>query len=82
MAQTSHRALRKGDKAYEEQKYQEAQQAYEKSLNADNSAKGNYNLGNSLYEQGDYASAAKRYEEAAGLAEDQGIRKRAYRNLG
>lgn len=81
-AQKAHRALRSGDKAYEEMRYDEAQRAYQRSLEADNSARGNYNLGNSLYEQGDYEGAAKRFEEAAGLAETATVRERAYRNLG
>lgn len=81
-AQAGHRSLRKGDRAYEEGNYSQAQTDYEKSLEANNSAQGNYNLGNSFFEQGEYEEAAKRYEEAAGLAEDDNIRSNAYRNLG
>lgn len=81
-AQTSHRALRRGDQAYRDRDFDRAEQEYADAVAADNSAKGNYNLGNALYENGEYAEAAKRYEEAAGLAEDPEVRSRAYRNLG
>ena len=81
-AQTAHRALRKADRAYEAENYEEAEKGYGNALEADNSAQGNYNLGNSHYEKGDYEEAAKRYEEAAGVAEDPNIKTRAYRNLG
>lgn len=81
-AQSAHNALRKGDRAYEEQRFEEAEQSYQKALEAENSAKGNYNLGNALYEKGQFPEAAKRYEEAASLAADDNIKSDAYRNLG
>ncbi len=82
LAQPAHKALRQGDRAYEEQRFEEAQKSYQTALEAENSAKGNYNLGNALYEKGSFPEAAKRYEEAAGLAEDEQLRSNAYRNLG
>ena len=80
--QSSHRALREGDKAYREGNFEEAERAYGDAIRDENSAKGNYNLGNALYERGNFEEAAKRYEEAAGLSDDPGIRARAFRNLG
>lgn len=81
-AQSAHNALRKGNRAYEEQRFEEAEQNYQKALEAENSAKGNYNLGNALYEKGQFPEAAKRYEEAASLADNDNIKSDAYRNLG
>ena len=80
--QSSHRALREGDKAYREGNFEDAERAYGGAIQSDNSAKGNYNLGNALYERGNFEEAAKRYEEAAGLSDDPGVRSRAFRNLG
>jgi Ca-activated chloride channel family protein len=81
-AQASHRALRSGNKAYKDQNFTEAKSEYSRALEADNSAKGNYNLGNALFEGGDYEQAAKKYEEAASLSTDPTITSSAYRNLG
>ncbi len=82
LSQSSHRALRRGDQAYKDKDYAGAERAYGEAITEDNSAKGNYNLGNALYERGEFGEAAKRYEEAAGLADDPAVRSRAYRNLG
>jgi tetratricopeptide (TPR) repeat protein len=81
-AQTAHRALRDGNKAYKNQNFDQAKADYNRALEADNSAKGNYNLGNALYEGGEYEAAAKKYEEAASLSNDPTISSSAYRNLG
>ena len=51
--QRAHRNQRQGDQAYEQNNFDEARKQYEGALEAENSAKGNYNLGNTLYEQGE-----------------------------
>jgi len=81
-AQSAHRALRNGDKAYKNKDFVKAKAEYDAALEAENSAKGNYNMGNALYEGKDYEGAAKKYEEAAGLSDDPVISSSAYRNLG
>lgn len=81
-AQSQHRLLRQADRAYVDQDYASAEQLYRQALEAENSPEGNHNLGNSLYQQGDYEEAAKRYEEAAALTEDKSTRASAYHNLG
>ncbi|MEM7574143.1 MAG: tetratricopeptide repeat protein [Bacteroidota bacterium] len=82
MAQSQHRILRQADRAYIDQDFVAAEQLYRQALEEDNSPEGNHNLGNSLYQQGDYEEAAKRYEEAAALTEDAPTKASAYHNLG
>jgi Ca-activated chloride channel family protein len=64
--QSSHSSLRKGDQAYLQSKYAEAETAYREALTHDpGSEKAAYNLGNSIYRQGKYAEAEKTYQSAA-----------------
>ncbi len=82
ISQTAHRLLRQGDKSYNEQSFMEAEEAYRKALQKENTAKGNYNLGNTIYQQSRYEEAVKRYEEAAAKADTKIARANAYHNLG
>jgi Ca-activated chloride channel homolog len=81
-AQPGHRSLRDGDKAYKSEDFPAAQSSYQEALEARNSAQGNYNLGNTYFQQGNYEEAVKRFEEAAQLATGKGARASAYHNLG
>ncbi len=81
-AQSEHRYLRRGDRAYKENRLDQASEDYRGALEQDNSAQGNYNLGTTLYDQENYADAAKKFEEAAALAEDGKTKADAYHNLG
>lgn len=81
--QSAHSLLRKGDKSYEENNYQDAEAQYRKALKDDEAdLKGNYNLGNAIYQQERFDEAIKQYAEAAEKADDPGIRSSAYHNLG
>jgi tetratricopeptide (TPR) repeat protein len=65
-AQSAHDPLRKGDKNYSRQEYENAGKSYKDALTIDpNNQRANYNLGNSLYQQGKYEDAVKQYEQAA-----------------
>jgi tetratricopeptide (TPR) repeat protein len=56
--------IRDGNKLYQEKKFNEAEVAYRKSLSLDKENKaGGYNLGNSLYKQGNYEGASRQYNE-------------------
>jgi len=81
-AQTS-RYIEEGNKFYEEKKYKDAQDAYQKSLAKDpNYAPGLFNLGNSLYQQKQYDSSRKIMANTAKLAKDNGSRAAANYNVG
>lgn len=81
-AQTAHKYLRKGNKSYETENYNTAEERYRKSLEKDNTYKGNYNLGNSIYEQERYNEAVKHFEGAIASAKSQTDKAKAFHNLG
>lgn len=79
-AQSVHEALRSGDEAYDNAAYDQATQFY--GLAAENdSPKGKYNLGNSLYQQEQYDKAVAQYESAINT-QDEELNFRARHNLG
>ena len=81
-AQPAHRYLRQGNEAYEEQDYKSAEEYYRKSLTDRGSAKGNYNLGNAIYQQGRYKESIRRFEHAAQTSKDEEAKASAFHNLG
>lgn len=82
IAQKDHRYLRQGDRNYEENDLGAAEEAYRKALEAKETAKGTYNLGNTIYKQGRYDEAIKHYERAAESTQEPQARAHAYHNLG
>lgn len=81
-AQSAHSLLRQGDKTYDAQKYNLAEENYRKALEKEPSAQGNYNLGNAIYNQERYEEAISRFESAANNAKDGTEKASAYHNLG
>ena len=81
-AQNAHKDLRQADKAYKSGSYPDAESAYRKAVEKENSPKGNYNLGNTTYRQEKYDDAIKSYQAAAEMAKDRTAKARAYHNLG
>lgn len=81
-AQTSHQLLRRGDQEYLEQRYADSESNYRKALERKNTSKGQYNLGNSIYQQKRYQEALTRYEAAAKKATTHTEKAAAYHNLG
>lgn len=81
LAQDANQAW-KGNKAYEERSYEDAQESYSRSLELSPSTTASYNLANSLYRQKKYEEAGKIYQSVAGQLEDKEDRAQAYHNLG
>ena len=81
-AQSAHRLLREGNEAYKSDAYAGAEEAYRKSLEANSTARGHYNLGNAIYQQGRYDEAVRRYEHVIGNTDEAEVRAQAYHNLG
>jgi len=70
-AQTAHESLRKGDRQYDKENYADAEKEYRKALQRDiTNPNSNFNLGNTLYQQGKYPDAALVYEHALPMLKD------------
>lgn len=66
-AQASRHQLREGNRAYNKQRYDDAEVAYRRALERDSTDfRGQYNLANALYRQQKYTEAASHYQQALG----------------
>ncbi|MCH3881613.1 tetratricopeptide repeat protein [Tenacibaculum aquimarinum] len=75
--------LRDGNDLYNKQKYVDASVAYKKALGKNSKyQKGNYNLGNALYQEKNYKEAVPQYELTAKTAKDKFAKAEAYHNIG
>ncbi|MBV6439477.1 MAG: hypothetical protein EPGJADBJ_01118 [Saprospiraceae bacterium] len=82
-AQSSHKKLRKGDELYDLEHYKEAEQQYREAADLKyGDPVAQYNLGNALYQQGHWETAATRFEQAARSAPDATFKADALHNLG
>lgn len=82
-AQPANTIIQQGNELYNQKDYSGAQQQYEKALTEDPySDAGNYNLGNSYYQQQEFEKAAAQFEHATQTATDPETRANAYHNLG
>jgi Ca-activated chloride channel family protein len=82
-AQTERRYIRKGNGAFEDGRYQQAEIEYRKALEkAPLSGKADYNLGNALYKQKQYDAAATKYAALVENGKDKQELNRYYYNLG
>jgi len=82
-AQSVHKLLRKGNKLYEDEKYDEAAEKYHKALEKEQTnVKGKFNLGNASYASEDYDAAIEQFSAAAELADDDAVKANSFYNLG
>lgn len=82
-AQSNNSLILKGNKLYEQKKYKEASQEYEKALQKNpNNLPGIFNLGNSLYQQGQLDQSRKVLEAAAKTAHNKDAKGEANYNIG
>lgn len=81
--QEEKRDISKGNDRYEQGDFTEAGALYESSLaRKPKMLEANFNLGNALFRQEDYAAAARQFEQAGKLAERPQDKAKAYHNLG
>ncbi len=82
-SQAERKFVRRGNRQYEDKKYQEAEIQYRKALEkSPGSVAADYNLGNSLYKQKQFDAAAQRYKELSGKQKDGQALNSDYYNLG
>jgi len=82
-AQNVNSTIRRGNNAYNDKKFKDAEIDYKSSVTTDpKSFAGNYNLGNTYYKQGNSDDATKQFMQAAGTTKDPIEQSKAYYNLG
>ncbi len=82
-SQTDRREVRKGNKLYRAEKFDEAEIKYRHSQEKNpNNHTGTFNLGNSLYKQGRYQEASQSFESIAQLLSRPKDKAQALHNLG
>lgn len=83
LAQQEKSYIKKGNALYQQQKYQEAEADYRKSVEKkDKNVEGNFNLGDALYKQKKFADAGTQFNKLAGTANNKTLTAAAYHNLG
>jgi tetratricopeptide (TPR) repeat protein len=83
LAQSAHQLLRQGDREYQNAKYREAEEAYRQAgQKKANDPAVQYNTGNAIYQQGNYAASESYFEQAAKTAKEPAVRADAFHNLG
>jgi Ca-activated chloride channel family protein len=82
-AQNESKTIRRGNQAFKNEKFQEAELHYRKALeNNENSFRGNFNLGNSIYRQDHYEEAANAFQRSIANQTDDIGRSKAFYNFG
>lgn len=82
-AQPTHGPLLKGDEAYDRKRYKEAEKQYRIAANHEiGNPQAVYNLGNTLYQQGNWTDAQQRFAQAVDAIKDPAQKADAFHNLG
>ncbi len=81
--QSAKQKIVKGNRAYIENRFDEAEEDYRAALKkSENDATANYNLGNTLYRKDNTEEAAKAYENVITHTEDNILKQQAFYNKG
>ncbi|MDO8969377.1 MAG: tetratricopeptide repeat protein, partial [Saprospiraceae bacterium] len=82
-AQSTHAPLRKGDLAYDREQYKASEKQYRVAADRDmGHPQAVYNLGNALYQQGNFEDASQRFQQAVENAPSPEKKADALHNLG
>lgn len=82
-AQKERKLVREGNALYENGKFKEAEMRYRKALEADkNSTRGQFNLGDAIYQQRNYEESSKIFGNLAGSNLPSSDKSKVFHNLG
>ncbi len=82
-AQEERRFIRKGNRHFENQEYDQSEEAYREALEKESgSFKAGFNLGDVLYEQENYEEAIKQFYSISNITDDKEQLAKVYHNLG
>jgi Ca-activated chloride channel homolog len=81
-AQTAHKLLRQADRNYFNNDYKKAEENYTKAQQAQRTSKGDFNLGNAVYQQQRYDDAAKQYDDVIAKTQDKQLKFNSLYNKG
>lgn len=81
-AQTVHKFLRKADGFYEKGNFTMAEENYRKALEKQPTDKGNFNLGNAIYQQQRFDDAITQYSALAAKSKDKTLKAHSLYNKG
>jgi len=81
-AQSAHKLLREGDKSYDQEQYDLAEESYRKAKSKGSAGQGSYNLGNTVYQQERYEEAIDHYKQSVSQLSDPKDQSEALFNLG
>ena len=82
-AQTTDALIRRGNRFYNKQDYDQSQSNYEKALKkSPGNPDAHFNLGDALYKKNDYEKAAGSYDDVLQSKADENTRQNAYYNKG
>lgn len=82
-AQQERKFIRKGNKLYEKENYQESEIQYRRAIDKDkNSYSALFNIGDALYKQQKYEDATKHFNDLSGKQLDKEDKAKLYHNIG
>ena len=83
MAQKENVSIKKGNRLYKEQKFDDAKKEYQKALEqSPDNASANYNMGNADFRKNSFDDAVKSYDAAAKNATDNATKEKSLYNKG
>jgi tetratricopeptide (TPR) repeat protein len=82
-AQKENVAIKKGNRLYKEQKFDESQKQYQQALQqSPDNPSANYNMGNAQFRKNSFDDASKSYDAVISKTNDNAVKEKSYYNKG